>query len=259
MKKTACVFLFLLLFNIIAVIPLSLADFNQSYQGYLDTYEAYRSASNDYVTTRNQYLQYGTLNAKNDALTAGKKFLLTRDQTLLSYISLLRERITDTSFNPLLDDEEKFLKDHQERIPAVGSLEDAIVISQETEKRQANFLILSKKIVGLIILNKVETAEQSFRVLYTDAQKLIESIKASGKDASTLERWLLDAKNKQLLVEAKITESKNLLTNLHFTDQENLNSEYNKIQFTIFEANQYLKEATSFLNELAESIKYGKY
>lgn len=235
------------------------AGFSEDYQGFLKTYDAYRTAHNTYNTTRNQYLQYGTLNSQNEALEAVKKFLVMRDEVILSYISLLRLKNTDTLLTSLLDDEERLLKDHREKVPAVGTLSDAVSVSQTAENRHLPFQITSRKIVATLLIAKVDTLRLRYQQLEIKANSLIQTLKNQGKDVTTLERWLLDAKNKELLVELKLLEARNKTTALRASSPENLTQEYNAIQFTIFEANQYLREALRFITELSENIKYGNY
>lgn len=235
------------------------AGFIEDYQGFLKTYDAYRAAHSTYITTRNQYLQYGTLNSQNEALEGVKKFLVMRDDVILSYISLLRLKNTDTILTSLLDDEERFLKAHREKVTAVGTLSDAVSVSQEAENRHITFQVTSRKIVATLLIAKVDAIRHKYLLLETKATSLILTLKNQGKDVVTLERWLLDAKNKELLVEQKLLEARNKTAVLRASSPENLTQEYNAIQFTIFEANQYLREALGFMTELSENIKYGNY
>lgn len=235
------------------------ADFNQDYQGFLQTYDAYRNAHNRYITTRSQYLQYQTLNAQNDALQGVKEFLTLRNQILLSYISLLRLKNVSDPYVNLLNNEENLIKVHNEKINAVSTLNDAVTISKEVEKRHLPFQITSKKIIATIILSKVSSLRSEIELLESEISLIITDLKNLGYDVTTLERWFLDAKNKLLLADQKISLVQNQINGLTATDLNSLGSNYNKIQFASFEAHQYLKETLAFLTELSESIKYGNY
>lgn len=235
------------------------ADFEASYQGFLKTYDNYRTNQISYITARNQFLTFGTLISQNEALAAVKNFMLARNDVLMSYISLLRERKVADLYKPLLDEEYTLLSDHKNRVPAVGSLQDAVKISKEVESRHIPFQTTSRKIVSSLLLQKVLDLHTRYQLLALEAGKLIETLKAQEKDVTSIERWLLDAKGKELLAEQKIQEAGTLVESLTSSNLKNLTEEYNQIQFTIFEANQYIKEALDFLNELSDSIKYGKF
>ena len=237
----------------------SQASFEDDYQGFLKTYDNYRSAQSNYVTTRNQYLQYGTLNSKNDALSAVKTFLVARDDVLLSHISLIKGRNADTTYNSLLDNTVSFLQDHKSRVPAVGSLDDAVKISQEVESKDSNLQSTSRKVVGSLLVAKVDGLKLQFLVLENNAQDLITKLKNNGKNVEVQERWLLDAKNKRLLIEDKLLQARTKINNLQDSNADSINAAYNEIQTTVFEANQYLREGMQFINELAQSIKYGNF
>lgn len=235
------------------------ADFASDYQGFLKTYGAYRIAHNDYQTTRNQYLQYGTLNSQTAALEAVKRFLLQRDDVVLSFISLIRQKATDPVYLTLLNDEENFHKTHKERVPAVASLDDSVRISREAEDHHIPLQRNVRKITTSILLDRVVALKDRFLALDEDAGRLILILKSQDKDVSTLERWRLDAKNKELLAEQKLLAAQNKIIALSGGSVEVLTQNFNEIQIILSEANQYLNEGLTFMGELAETMKYGNY
>ncbi len=235
------------------------ADFTTDYQGYLLTYDAYRTAHNRYITTRNQYYQYGTLTAQNEALSAVKQFLVARDDILLSYISLLRTKNPDTVYTQLLNEEGSFLKGHKDRISVISSLADAEKSADEVESRYIQFQITAKKLITALFIGRIEQIQLKFELSSTEAQTLMQTLRSQGKDVATLERWLLDAKNKKLLSEQKLLDARSQADSLSGNTSGQINESYNKIQLTVFEANQYMREAISYLNELSQTIKYGNY
>lgn len=240
-------------------LPQAQADFQSDYQGFLKTYDTYRTAHANYVTTRNQYLTYGTLASKNEALTNIKAFLVARDDVLLSYIGLLRQRTNDAGLNGLMDEEYDYLQGRKQVITAVASLEDAVEVAKEAEERHIPFQITSRKIVGGTISGNIDGLKLQFVLLEQEANLLIQNLRGQGRDTSTLERWLLDAQNKKLLTEQKLSQVRIQLDSLRALGADELTEEYNKVQFALFEANQYLREAIGFMTELSEAIKYGRF
>lgn len=235
------------------------ADFESDYQGHLQTYQAYRDANNFYLIKRNQYLQFKTLNSQTEALAATKDFLEKRDLVLLSYISLLRTKNADSTFSTLLDEEYAFLNSHKDQVGAIGSLDDAVRHSDKAKERHIPFQGTSRKITATFILAKITTLKSTLDSLILEGENLAQTLRTQGKDPSTVERWMIEAKNKNLQTDRKIIEIQQLIANLKARDANQILGDYNKIQVALFEANQYIREAANFLNEYKESIKYGKY
>lgn len=238
---------------------IALADFGSDYQGHLQTYQAYRDANNTYLIKRNQYLQFKTLNSQTEALVAVKDFLEKRDLVLLSYISLLRTKNADSTFSTLLDEEYTFLNSHKDQVGAIGSLDDAVRHSDKAKERHIPFQGTSRKITATLILAKINALKVTLDALILEGESLAQTLRSQGKDPSTVERWMIEAKNKNLQTERKIIEIQQMIANLNARDANQILGDYNEIQVALFEANQYIREAANFLNEYKESIKYGKY
>jgi hypothetical protein len=235
------------------------ASFEEDYRGYLQTYDAYRAAHGAYLTTRNQYLQYGTLNSQNDALSAVKTFLSLRDDVLLSHLSLLRSRNVDPFLVPQLDDGDKFLQTHKSKVPAIGSLDDAVNFSNEVEEKDLYFQSISKKTLATMLVSKVENQKLRFLLLENEATELIGKLRIENKDVATLERWLIDAKTKQSLAEDKINQIHSTISTIDGRSADQIGSSFSEVQKNILEANQYVREGLQYLNELLESMRYGNF
>ena len=235
------------------------AAFEDQYQGYLQTYDNYRQKHGMYLSTRSQYLQFGTLNSKNDALAAVKELLVARADVLTGHLSLLRLKNVDTSFNTQLETYESLLADHKSRVSTLASLEDSENLSEETEDQVPGMQVVSRKIVAGIGAGKIEAQRLQFVLLENEAQTLIKQLRESGKEVTVQERWLIDARGKRLLAEQKLAEARSQINQLEESFGEGLDSSYNGIQLVLYEANQYLREGLAFMVELSESIKYGNY
>lgn len=235
------------------------AEFNEDYQGYLQTYQAYRTAYNRYLINRSQYLQYKTLNSQTEALTAVKEFLSTRDTVLLSHISLLRIINIDATYATLMDNEANFLSSHRDQIPSLGSLDDAVRLSDKAAEHHIPFQITSRQIVANSILTNIDTLKIRFDLLSQDADVLTQTLRSQGKDVAVAERWLIEAKSKRLQAEQKMNEIRSKVAALEGQDTEQVTKEYNKIQTNLFEANQYMKEALSNISEFTQNLKYGNF
>jgi len=248
------------LFILLALSSVSVfAAFEDQYQGYLQTYDNYRQKHGQYLSTRSQYLQFGTLNSKNEALAAVKELLTARADVLTGHLSLLRLKNTDGSFNTQLETYESLLSNHKSRVSTLASLEDSESLSEEIEGQVPGMQVVSRKIVAGIGAGKIEAQKLQFVLLEEEAQTLISQLRASGKEVTVQERWLIDARAKRLLAEQKLSQARNQINGLDESFDTGLESSYNGIQLVLYEANQYLREGLAFMVELSESIKYGNY
>lgn len=238
---------------------LAYASFEDDYKNFLRLSDQYRQAHAAYINTRSQYLQYGTLNSKNEALNAAKTFLTARNDVLLSHLTLLRQSTADPGLTKQLEDHVNFLQESKLQVTALGSLEDIVEFSQTIEERHVPLLILSRQVVATLVTSKVDDLKLRFLVLENEATQLVAKLREQDKDVAVLERWLLDARNKRLLAEGKIRQARELIAQFSAGNTDDVNETYNSIEFTLFEAGQYLREGLAFTRELSEAIKYGNY
>lgn len=257
--------LFLPLFFILATCYLIFntfvfADFDRAYQDYLYQSDQYRKSLTDFLTAKNRYLTYGTLTSKTEALTSTKTFLDARDQVLLTYMQMLVERNPQDNLKNLLSDEIHFYSDHKNLIPAVGSLNDCVKVSEKFEEHYPSTEVITRQTVAGLLLAKVQVFDDRLASLSAGFEEKTNLVKGQGKDVTTLERWLLETRNKQLLAQNKLNEAQNLSDKLKPTRSPAQSSEnFGQIQVLIFEANQYLKEGAAYLKEIKEELKYGNY
>lgn len=227
-------------------------SFDDAYQGYLKTYDAYRDSHTNYLSARNQYLQFGTLNSRNDALTAVKNFMLARDLVLQGYISLLRIKNVNSTYVPQLDEQFNFLELHKQQIPPLATLEDATDVSAQIANRQGFLQATAQGVMASLIHSRIDNFKLRLILLENEASAMINNLRNQNKDVSTLDRWLLDARGKRLLAEEKISQSQ-------LTIQYGGGEVFTTTKVLLYQANQYIREALSYHNELSELIKYGNY
>ena len=235
------------------------ADFDSAYQSYLSQYDQYRLALSNYQTAKNRYLTYQTLNSQSEALNNTKIFLQIRDQTLILYLKLLLEKNPDENYLKLLNEDLSFYQDHLNTISAVGNLTDAVFASERTKQHFSQTEALSRQTVVNILLNKLKNMNANQNKIASGFEEKINSLKNQGKNVTTLERWILSFKGKQLLTNQKIGEVQILSDKLEPKSSDQLSRDFSKIQTVIYDANQYLKEGTSFLVEIEKELKYGNY
>ncbi len=239
-------------------------DFNRAYQDYLYTYGQYREAHNEYVTAKEQYLNYKTLTAKTLALEQALAMLQARDETLKTYLTALRMKMAETtgisSYKQnthylKLDAEVAWYAEHREELVSAATLEDLVDSSKKAESRHGKTEVLSYQALGLIFEGK-ETNLKSQQEEQIDLikEKLEEIDEKGDKGTSTAERWLLEAENKLTRSQEKMDEAMGILNEMKPSDRNKLR-DYNEAQKLFQESHLYLQEANSYLKELIHEIK----
>lgn len=260
-KKFAVVFLVFLIFTFLSPSWVFSVDFNRAYQDYIYQYNLYREAYQEYTVAKNKYLTYKTLVTQKEALEKTKNFLQLRDQVLINYLTMLRGKILETpGVSPdqasatirIIDIQVPWLLEHKNALLAASSLKDLVRVSSQTEDRFGRIIqVEAAKAVGIVLIGKEENLSQKMESIINTLESKLWEIKKS-QDTSLEERWLLEAKNKQILAEEKRSLAQNGFVTLSPKD---LSSEFNKSQFTLVESHQYLKEGQLFLKEIIRRIK----
>jgi hypothetical protein len=258
MTKPQVFVIFSVLF-LLSVVPVSAQTLDDLYNNFVAAYNSYRTAETHYLDTRSQYLQYGTLASRNDALIAVKDFLSVRNDVLLSHLAMVKLVNNNDVFGAQLSDHVSFLSDTKNKIPALASLDDAVSFSGQIEKRHIGLQDLSRQIVGAFNIDKLDSEKLRFLLLENEASTLISSLRAQNKDVATLDRWLQDAKNKRQLAEGKIDTARSMVNNFSAGSVSEVTQKYNDLLQILAGGQEYLKEAISNMHELSDAMKYGNY
>lgn len=239
-------------------------DFNRAHQDYLYIYGQYREAHNEYVTAKEQYLNYKTLTAKTLALEQTLSMLQNRDETLKTYLTALRMKMAETtgisSYKQnthylKLDAEVTWYLEHREELVSAATLEDLTDSSKEAEDRHGKTEVLAYQALGLIFEGKETGIKNQLEEQINLIKDKLEEIDEKGdKDTTTAERWLLEAENKLARSQEKINQATNILDAMKPSDR-NKAGDYSEAQKLFQESHLYLREANSFLKELIHEIK----
>jgi len=236
------------------------ADFDESYRNYLYQYDQYRNSLTNFQTAKNRYLTYQTLTSQTEALTATKSFLESRDQLAIVYLQMLLEKNPSDNFRKLIEDDISFYQKEKSLVPAVGSLDDGVDNSKDFVSHYPQTVVSAQQTIADILINKVKVLDNRVASLSGNMTIQVNLLKGKGKDVNMLERWLLETQNKILLCETKLEQAQALSNKLRPSSNYQQNSqEFSNVQVGVLEANQYLKEAISYLKEIKEELKYGNY
>lgn len=244
------------------------ADYKQAFTDYNLNYDRYRNAYQDFISAKNSYLQYKTLNSQNEALTRTKYYLETRDDLLIAYYNLLKEKLKlaegltpydkNLKIN-ILDSRISFFLDHKNTIPAVSSLEDTVGKSAEIDNKKEDLQAEGEKTVGYILIAKEETASNNLSEIINNITITVNQIRGSGKDTAKLDRWLLETNNKWIISQKKSDDARKLLDTLTIDKNNGSNDDFQNAKKLIENSRQYLKEAGFNTMETIKEIKSGNY
>jgi len=247
-------FLFAFLF------PLSVsADYQSAYNDYSYNYTVYRTTYNDYQVAKSTFLTYHTLTAQNDAVNKLRAVLKARNQVMFVYFDLLQEKLNGTpgvpddaktTFGKVKESEKTWLTDHQKKIDAAASLDDLNSASSEFESRYHQMDTETKQAIGSVLSAKENTLGSKVDTFITDLQTKTAEIRQSGENTSFADRGVIDTKNKLNLFRTKLSAANDIFYPKYNSDQIDIFK--GEQQFT--QANQYLREAVSFLKEIIKSF-----
>lgn len=262
MRRFLFVVLMLLLLYTVCRTPYTiLADSPSALSDYNKQYDLYRQNYSSYVTSKNKWLTYRTLDSNQEALTNGKIFLKQRVTVVISYLNMLKQRVQDASgfeteeknlIFSKLNVEQTWLFDHLLKYDSAATLNDLERLSGQFEDRYTSVIqYISLQTAGEILYNKERTQNNLLLDIFNRLEQKLPVISASGQDITLAQRWLLQAKNKNELASGKKDDSLALLNSLRGV---NPIAQYNQALFNLSESNQYLKEAVSYLTEVVKNI-----
>lgn len=114
--------------------------------------------------------------------------------------------------------------------------------------------------LGLTLVLSIRSANASFADDYQIYLKTYDNYRrAYDSYVVTRNQYLTFAKSKQSLAVQKLARIHTQLLNLNSSSIDSVDENFNALKFSLFEANQYMHEATNFLTEYKERIKYGNY
>jgi len=236
----------------------------KAYSDYIYTYNKYRESETQFVTAKQSYLNYQTLNSKNEAQTKTLQMLQLRDETVTTYLTTLRMKlaevtqVSDYNLNTIylkLDDEIKWYNNHNSSLTGAGTIEDLIKLSTKAEEQYNSTEKLIYKTLFAIESYKEKKLSDSIGLQITTIKNKLAEIRNNGnKNITKADRWVLEADNR-LTQSLNKQKSADILINGDKSQYGDIAKTYYDTQFQLEESNQYLKETNSYLKEVLREIK----
>jgi len=239
-------------------------DFNKAYKDYIYTLELYKNAHSDYQLARAQYLQSQTLPSQTKAIDNTSKMLMLRDDVMVTYLTTLRMRLSETPgvsdsdrsrLYSRLDADVAWYQNHKARIPSAASLADLVKDSDEAKSHLPQTEILAYETLATIPLGKTKELRLSLNNLVSGIKNKTEKIRQEGDhDTQKAERWILEVDQKATRSLDKEIEAQTLIVNLQSIKNKNTQSTYDQIIFRLQESYQFMKEASIYIRDILNEL-----
>jgi hypothetical protein len=243
------------------------ASSSQAYQDYLSQFDQYRQSYSDFQVAKNEYAKFKSLSAQTDALTKTKLMLTKRNALLLSYLSLLNEKLNEDqglsvsdkqSYQTLIKNEETFLETQSATVPSAQSLDDVTHISQALE---SHYIVLQTSIRQILLglsLGQLSILAAQYDKTLLGAQAIITSYgnTFTPSKLETINQWMRQIKDKRTNFQQKYDSASEGNAQLKAVDVQELDQKYTDLTKNMTDARQYLQEGASFFIELTNALKY---
>lgn len=235
------------------------------YQTYIDKQGVYQQAHSAYLTARSTYLASMSLDSKDKAIQATLKMLQSRDDLVVAYLNAIRSKIDTvqgmtsgdkSSAQGQIDTEVAWYNAHNLKLSSAGTLDDLVTDSDEAKTR---FSSVTKVVIYQSIIT-ISSGNNSFMrgEITNEISALntkIAEIKANqDKNTSTIERTMVDIKNKLDRSQAKDDDAKNTMNSINVSTQ-NIDNDFATAQTLVSDSLSYLKEANQSLLQIITQIK----
>lgn len=219
---------------------------------------SYRNQEREALLAQSQYEQIVTLSALEEAVTKTRSAIVTRDEVLATYVSLLFFELRDTvgvnlvQKNGVLSQLEqtfKDLKDHKARAEAATTREDITLLNEQFAEIGPQTQGLTGQASTLITVGRLQTVNDKGKTLTTDLEKALDSANLNPADLAKQKRALDVTKQ---LNEQIDEEFRKLYQRL---EQSQTTSQWQNVQdiTNIIYAN--LSQLVSYLQELSNQVK----
>lgn len=240
---------------------------SQAYQDYLYQFDLYRNKYSEFKIAKNEYEKFKSLESQTTALEKTKIMLAQRDELLRAYLFFLNEKLNEDHglearekqlYQTLIRNEATFLDNHRKLVAAIGSLDDAVTVSQAIESHYLTFQTTIRQIIIGVRLGQLTLLANQYDTVLASAKNLVILWRTtfSPQKQATIDRWLLTITNKRSLYQQKIDKVSRTNSGLRSSSLDELDQIMGEQQKNLAEAHQYLIEGTANLRELMNSLRW---
>ena len=246
-------------------------DFDKVFQLFKEKQEEYEKAHDDYIIKKAQYLRFRTLKSQTDAIAATLNMLQKRDDVVIYYIKSVRAKldgaigISDArreGIDVRLEAEIIWFSNHKEKVSSAGSLSDLVADSKSAETRYSTGATIFYETLSVISLGKINVFKERIQDLFVNIKERVEIIKKEEREEyklterkiQILDRWILESDNKIARGVEKQSAADSASESFSETGFENALSQYNRVLYSLGEAQLFYREGSSFLKEVVKEV-----
>lgn len=266
MKRTLFLILLIIILPILLVKQI-IATPAQAYQDYLYQYDLYRQKYSDFRIAKSEYEKYKTLVSEKNALESAKSMLIQRNLLFNAYLSYINERLnageglTDAQkrmYQTFIRNEETTLTAQNQAIPSLAALNDVTKASQEFDNRYLTIQKTLRQAIVSLSLGSLSTQQIQYDQALQDIKLFLinHASDYSAERRATFERWLIQSTAKEDIFKQKYDETTSQNNAITARSLQELDTIFNKLQTEVKQANQYLNEAISALDEIVKTLPY---
>lgn len=264
MKKILSIIIFIIIFR--SLTSSVFASSQQAYQDYQYQFDLYRQRLSDYQVALNQYQQFKSLSAQQDAIDKVKLYLAQRDMVGKTYFLFLNEKLNENPglssgekavYRAILTNQIAFLDQNAVLVPSVASFDDAVNVSEKFETNYETMQSAYRQIIASIELGYLNYFAKRFEDTAVHAQALINAARSdiTPEKKAVLDRWLLALSNKRSLYQQKANSIRSSIAKI-VGDVQQQDRLFGQVQITINAARQDIVDAASYLREIEIALTY---
>jgi len=229
--------------------------------------QQYQDAHKQYLSAKNSFLSFNTLNSKTEAIAKTKTLLLKRTQTLKSYIFALRVNLINLppqmQPKPLIDQletQEQFLSQHLTQIETINTTEQISSVSQSLEDIYPEIQVLSYQSLLTLINTQLDVQQQQLTAQHQTLTELLDQDTNNELNETQINLWLDDAKTSLNFPAKNLEEIEKLQKKLRASKSSLIPNQRNfsKILNLLDKNRTSLLKSIGFLSETINLFKYGQ-
>ena len=223
-------------------------------------YESYTKDYQDFIKTRDEYVQYQTLTSKEVMMQALQRVLLQRDEAQRAYWLLLRKELRDcpglilSEKNRLisyLTQEIIFLESHKQKIAEANqsTLQDLINFSTEFDDKKEKYLTTSYEILSQLLSGQIKDMQVDLVAINSLFTQELDAYPADKKNI--YQSWVEEAASQTLQSQQKTSQAEEKLVELkEESEEKGIKKVFSTITGLLQDSQLYLQKAFAYQQEL---------
>jgi len=232
----------------------------------------HKTAHEDYVLKRAQYLRFKTQTSASNAIDSTIVMLQARDQATIDYLKSLKARlneakgIDDQVKNELrikLDEEIQWFGEHKAKLSSANSLEDVVADSNLAKTEFGNLDSVIYQSLSEIAFGKTVDYQSRLTDILNTIKDKISKIKNEQREdysfsvekLQTIDRWLFESENHLDRSTQKQVSAQEFLARFNLAARVGGPDLYSNILLNSNDSKQYIRETGTYLKEVVREIK----